>query len=91
MNSFFGESSMKAAAFAKSTGAVVSIIIRPPSIEDSARASRSSMTSERLSSTETAFSRPSGPASEGSPAAIVSMSFSARGASTDMRISFETV
>ena len=49
------------------------------------------MTSERLSSTETAFSRPSGPASDGSPAAIVSMSFSARGASTDIRIFFETV
>ena len=82
---------MKEAALAKSTGAVVSIIMRPPSIEDSARAPRSSMTSERFSSADTAFSRPSGPASEGRPAAIARKSFSARGASTDIRIFLETV
>ena len=58
-----GESSMKAA------GEVVSIQMRLPPISETAPESRSSMIIVRFSLAATAFSRPSGPASEGSPAA----------------------
>ena len=64
-----GDSSMKAAAFARSTGEVVSIQMRPPPISEITPESRNSMISARFSLTDSPFSRPRGPASEGRPAA----------------------
>ena len=73
LKSAFGESSTNAAALARSTGAVVSMTILPPSISEKALESRTSRTGEHLSFALCAFASPSGPAADAKPSAISSV------------------